>query len=237
MSRNIKNGLLGAVLAASVAGCVGGMGPDGTPPPNPMNPGDPTGSNGEPLASGGQDNTFNHDFDDRDPFDILSQEQTEGPPLIAMRLHSCQKMEYATLGTILSSLGVNLGNTATGSAGLLYSKGNQALGAPNYLARTREPTQNTTAGVTKMMDIFVQAAPEIIKAMPTQKACMVAGQPTQMFDASGKCTAAGVSCLKGSPASQQEVDLCNQAISDASSQQIGQSIAVGVILAAAHTCE
>src|SRR5690349_7050551 len=119
MSRNLKS-LLGAVLAVGVAGCVGGMPPDGTP--TPMNPGDPTGTGGEPLASGGQNNTFDHDFDDRDPFDILSQEQTEGPPLIAMRLHSCQKMEYATMGAILSSLGVDLGNTNTGSAGLLYSK-------------------------------------------------------------------------------------------------------------------
>jgi hypothetical protein len=236
MSRNSKSRLLGAVLAASVAGCVGGTDPMNPGPGNPGNP-DPTGTAGEPLATGGQGNTFDHDFDQRDPFDILSQELTEGPPLISMRLHSCQKMEYAALGALLSGLGVDLTNTNTGSAGKLYTSGGQALGAPNYSARTREPTQNTTAGVTKMMDVFIQAAPEIIQNMPTSQACMVKGQPTQMFDANGKCTAAGVSCLKGAPASQQEVDLCNQAITDASSPAIGQSIAVGVILAAAHTCE
>jgi hypothetical protein len=73
--------------------------------------------------------------------------------------------------------------------------------------------------------------------MPNQAACMVAGQATQMFDAQGKCTQAGVSCLVGAQATQAQVDLCNQVLTEASSAQVGQAIAVATILSAAHTCE
>ena len=101
----------------------------------------------------------------------------------------------------------------------------------------REAIEGTTSGDTKLFDIFVQAAPEIIAAMPNAAACMVAGAPTSMFDAQGKCTQAGVSCLQGMPATQDQVDLCNIALTEGSTSAVGQAIAVGTILAAANTCE
>jgi hypothetical protein len=235
------------LFLVSGAGCLG-TAPTGSTNPAPV--GDPSSggqaggtSGGFGLApqtsSGGQDNTFNHDNGDEiDPFQVLARIQQEGPPEISSRLHSCQKMKYETLGTVLTSLGVDMSKQSTPpSAGQLYQGGSQAMGAPNYLARVAEATENTTAGATKLFDIFTQAAPEIIAAMPNQAQCQVAGQPTQMFDANGQCTQAGISCLTGAPASQAQVDLCNQALTQASSSALGQQIAVATILAAAHTCE
>ncbi len=187
-----------------------------------------------PTTAGGTDNTFNHDLDNPDPFAVLQRIQDEGPPEIATRLHSCQKMKYATLGNVLSDFGVDLGSTGNPpTAGQLYSGGGQAMGMANYGARVAETIELTAAGATKLFDIFTQAAQEIIAAMPNSSRCM----GINMFDASGHCTLAGVTCLQGAPATQEQVALCNQALSEGSSPQIGQSVAVATILAAAHTCE
>jgi hypothetical protein len=183
-------------------------------------------------------NTFDHEIDPVDPFAVLSRIQDQGPPEISTRMHSCEKIKYATLGNLLTALGVNMAKTATPpSAGQLYKGGAQALGAPNYGARVPEAIENTTAGLTKLFDIFVQAAPEIITAMPTAAQCKKAGAAVSMFDGQGKCTLDGISCLQGAPASQAQKDLCDTVLTEGSTPQIGQAIAVATILAAAHTCE
>ncbi len=239
MSRKLNVSVF--VAAFSLAGCLGTApsGPGstgGTSNPNAPSAGSlglgPTGGVG-----GGMGNTFDHEDNNTDPFTILERIQQEGPPEVSTKMHSCQKLKYATLGNVLSSLGVNLGNTTKNSAGVLYTGGAQAMGAPNYTARVPEAIAPTTAGATKLFDIFVQAAPEIIKAMPTAQACMVAGAATNMFNADGTCNAAGISCLQGTPATQAQIDLCNSVASQASSQTVGQTIAVATILSAAHTCE
>ena len=236
------------VFAVSGAGCLGGA-PSGDPSQNPAPVGDPssTGTGGTGWlgiapssgdTSGGTDNTFDHPSDQVDPFAVLARIQEQGPPEISTRMHSCQKLKYATLGNLLVQLGVDLTKMSTPlSAGQLYNGGAQALGAANYGARVPEVIENTTAGATKTFDIFVEAAPEIIAAMPMNKACQVAGAATSMFDANGKCTAAGISCIQGSPSSQAQVALCNQALTEASTPTIGKTIAVASIMAAAHTCE
>lgn len=246
MSRTVNVSMF--IAAFSLAGCLGsaptgtgsgngtgagnGSTGTGTPGPDPGSLGlGPTGG-----TAGGMGNTFNHDNNEIDPFAVLQRIQQEGPPAISTRMHSCQKMKYATVGNVLAQLGVSLGGNGT-SAGALYSGGAQALGAPNYQARVPEALALTTAGATKLFDIFVQAAPEIIKAMPTNPSCMVAGAATNMFNADGSCTSAGVSCLQGAPATKAQVDLCNSVVGSASSATLGQTIAVATILAAAHTCE
>jgi len=208
------------------------------------NPNDPAANTDPNLGlaptdtSGGMGNTFDHDNTAPDPFEVLAKIQDEGAPEISTRMHSCSKIKYATLGNLLTALGVNLTKTGTPmTAGQLYKGGAQALGAPNFGARVREALEATTASDTKLFDIFAQAAPEIIAAMPTQSLCMVAGAATSMFDTNGNCTQAGVSCLQGAPATQAQVDLCTSAISSGSTTQIGQAIAVATILASAHTCE
>lgn len=223
------------IAALSLAGCGKGGGPAsaGGPEATP-----PSGSLG--LAGGnGVDstgNTFDHNDDGQpDPFAVLQRIQNEGPPEVSTKMHSCQKMEYATLGNILKQLGVNMAATGATSAAQLYLKGGQAMGAPNYGARVAEAISLSTAGATKLFDIFVAAAPEIIAAMP-----MVAqkgGAPVQMFDANGQCTSDGIAFVTGAPASQAQVDLCNNVLVAASSAQIGQTLAVATLLAAAHTCD
>jgi hypothetical protein len=144
-------------------------------------------------------------------------------------------MKYATVGNVLAQLGVNMGATGATSAAVLYKNGGQAMGAPNYGARVAESIELTTAGATKLFDIFVQAAPEIIAAIPN--VATKGGAAIQMFDANGKCTADGIAFLQGAPATQAQIDLCNNVLGSASSAQIGQTLAVATLLAAAHTCE
>lgn len=229
-----------------VVGAIGCLGAAPQPAPNP-NPGpgqtpDPGTSALLGLAPGGTsagpDNTFNHDLENPDPFDILSRIQQQGPPEISTRMHSCQKLKYATLGNVLKDLGVDFTKMSMPpSAGELYAGGAQAMGGPNYAARVAETVELTAAGATKLFDIFVAAAPEVIAAMPMSQRCLVGTTPTAMFDAAGHCTMAGITCLQGAPASQAQVDLCNQALTEGSTPQISQTIAVATILAAAHTCE
>ncbi len=196
----------------------------------PVNAGSPTGSL-DPA------NTFEHPDVETNPFDALSRAEDEGPPEIASRLHGCQKLRYGNLGRILSGLGVDISQNAMApAAGALWQTGAQALGAANYAARVPEALQLTTAGATKLFDIFVQAAPEIIRNMPNADRCKVHGQPIAMFD-SGGCTLNGISCLQGFLAYPEQKALCDRVIAQASTTQIGQIIAVASVLAAAHTCE
>lgn len=196
----------------------------------------PTGSASFALGEDGGARFENVPGDDTDPFQLATP-----PPLVASRLHGCGKLPYETLGNVLASRGVNLAAVAPQgkppTAGQLWKAAGPTIGAPNYATRTRELLTQTTAGATKVMDIFLMAAPEIIAAMPSLKACQVNGQPTRMFDAmSGACTYEGVLCLTGTPASAGQVDLCNQLLKDVPGA-IGQQIAVAALLSAAYTCE
>jgi hypothetical protein len=234
------------IAALSLAGCItgtagGGSSGSGTG----TGTGDQTQTPGGSLGvgagetAGGPGNTFNHDGDgmggETDPFAVLQRIQTEGPPEISTRMHSCQKMKYATVGTVLTKLGVNMAATATTSAAVLYKNGAQAMGAPNYGARVPESIDLTTAGATKLFDIFVQAAPEVIAAVPT--VAKKGGAAIQLFDANSKITSDGVAFLQGAPASQAQIDLANNILGSASTPQIGQTLAVATLLASAHTCE
>src|SRR5215471_10728537 len=150
------------IAIVSLAGCLG-QAPSGGPP---TTPGGDNSSTGAPAASGettgAQNNTFDHPNDGIDPFTLLQRVQTEGAPEVSTKMHSCQKLKYATVGNVLAKLGVNLNNATATSAGALYRNGSQAMGAPNYGARVAEAIELTTAGATKLFDIFVQGAPEIL---------------------------------------------------------------------------
>ncbi|HVK76817.1 MAG TPA: hypothetical protein VM734_26005 [Kofleriaceae bacterium] len=191
----------------------------------------------EGNASGGEENTYDHPGTNIDPFELLDRLRAEGPPRYAARVHSCPKMKYDTIGNVLRSRGVDTASTAGASAGALYRGGDQALGAPNYAARQRESRELSTATASKLFDIFVQAAPEIITNMPNRAECTVAGVGTQMFNADNQCTADGIACLLGVPATASHLELCNLTVSRASDVDKGKRIAVATLLAAANTCE
>jgi hypothetical protein len=215
-----------SLLAAAAFGCAGEeLGPLEE---NPL----PEGN-----ASGGEENTYDHPDTNVDPFELLERLRQEGPARYASRIHSCPKMKYDTLGTILASRGVNLANTTALSAGRMWRESDQALAAPNYGARQREGRELSTATASKMFDIYVQAAPEIIAAMPTRAECTVAGVGTEMFNASNQCNADGIACLLGVPATPSHLELCNLTVSRASDVEKGKRIAVASLLAAGQTCE
>jgi hypothetical protein len=227
--------LFGACVTGSDA-------PPPTPPAQDPTAQDPTQDPGLPGGgntggdSGDSGNSFEH-ADPIDPWAVLDRITVEGPPSYSAHVHSCMKMKYATLGRVLASRGVNLANTTTTSAGALYTGGNQAIGVASYPQRQAEATDLTTAGASKMLDIYASAAPEIIAAMPNRAECTVNGVAAQMFDATGACTSQGIECLTGLPATTANLELCTQIALRASTTTKGRNMAVAVTMAAAQICE
>jgi hypothetical protein len=214
-----------AAFALAAAACAA---PDDGPPSNMPPP------NG---TTGGDGTTFNHDNDAINVYDFVDRVYREGPPSFTSRVHSCFKIRYSTLGTLLTSLGVDLTRTTYPSAAVLYREGAAALGAPDYANRIREDRAITTAGAARMFDIFAAAADEIVSGLPSVQRCKIDGVGVQLFDGSDRCTADGITCLIGVPAMQAHVDQCTETVKDATTTAIGRRIAVALLLAAAHTCE
>ena len=193
--------------------------------------------------AGNEDNTFDHmsglgEDGNKDPMEVLTQRQDEGPPEIRTRLHSCQKIPVVTLRNILENFGVNL--SATGdppTAGQLLDDGAGPLGTAVYDARVGETIVWTSSGAAKQFDIFVQAAPEIIAALPLMTQCQESGTGAMIFDEYGRCLEAGVTCLLGKPATQQHLAICTDLVINASTLEKGKVIAVATLLSAAHSCE
>jgi hypothetical protein len=187
---------------------------------------------------GGEDNTYDHDNNaDVDPFELLDRIQQEGPPKYSSRLHGCVKLRYRTLGNLLASRGVDVAGGGALSAGDLYRTGYNAMGGANFAARIRENVEVTTSGSSRLFDIFVQAAPEIIANLGSRPECQLGGVPVTLFNASNQCMAEGITCLIGVPATADHVELCNFAVTHATDIEKGKRIAVASLLAAAHTCE
>jgi hypothetical protein len=206
------------------------------------------------TTSNNSADTFDH-FNDPgsdgslDPFQILQQREEEGPPEIRTRMHSCTKVAYASLGSLLSSMGVasiTAKTPAAGSAGDLYQNGSDAYGAAKFDAREAETYFQTTASATKLFDIFVMSAPEIIANITSATLaplCTYNGVNKPMFDpTSGACVYESASCIMGRPATPDDLALCNNVLAQVdptvmNDLVIKQNIAVAVLLSAAHTCE
>lgn len=132
------------------------------------------------------------------------------------------------------------------SAAFLYQTGKDSLSVPKTDSRTLEKDGHTTSSAMRIMDVFIQAAPEIIANIGTPSktpACTVDGENPHMFDPDdGSCVEEAVSCLIGYPATDDHMLLCNLILdkadtSDAIDVQKKQFIAVATLLSAAHTCE
>ena len=188
-------------------------------------------------AEGGEDNTFSHIDIYPDVWEIVQRNIDVGPAKFRARLHSCSKIPNNSLRNVLDSLGVDTNSDQNLSAGRIFRESGPALGAPNYEARIRENRSITTSSASKAFDIYVQAAPEIIDAMPNLGRCQIGGQGPEMFDGADNCTENGISCLIGSKATPEHVELCNETVTRASDVEIGKRMAVAVLAAAAHTCE
>lgn len=204
----------------------------------------------DPETSTNPDNNFHHPMEpsqpgQADPFEILKQRAAEGPPDVRTRMHSCSKMTYSALGEFLTSRGVNLATPGAGgvpSAGDLYKAAStkDALGVANFDARMGEAYYYTISSATKMFDIFVQAAPQVIANIQNMPECQVNGVGNPMFDTvTGKCDYYALSCIMGRPVSDDDLTLCNLMISQASPAELEnrKKVTVAAFLAAAHTCQ
>ena len=168
-------------------------------------------------------------------WELLDRLTKEGPPTFTSHMHSCPKVKYATLGNVLTGVGINAANTVAVSAGDLYTNGFAALGGANYPNRIRENVSITTSGASREFDIFAAGAPEVLAAFTANSIARCPG--VKLFDAGGACQPEGITCLIGQPASTDHVQFCNLTVSSASDVATGQKLAVAAILAAAYTCE
>ncbi len=213
-----------AILASTVlaSACTDEVPTENTPPPGS-------------TSGGSEDTTFDHENDYISPWELLDRLTKEGPPRYTSHVHSCSKVRYRTLGTVLTSLGVNIANTTALSAGDLYRNGANALGSPNYANRIRENIAITTSGASREFDIFAAAADEIQTAFTNGTIAACPG--AQLFDAANTCRPEGITCLIGAPATSRHLDYCNLTVSSASNVTVGKRLAVAAMLAAAYTCE
>lgn len=185
--------------------------------------------------------------DDSEHHQALPDCDTPSSLEIDTRLHSCQKLAYTALAGFLSSRGVNLALKGTpDTAGELYTGAVDSFGVPKPDSRVGEKSFHTTAAATKLFDIFLQAAPEIIANIADSvkaPACTLNGANQPMFDPStGACVEDSVTCLLGRPATPEDMLLCDVVLSkaapgDNNDLMIKQRIAVALILSAGHTCE
>jgi hypothetical protein len=132
-------------------------------------------------------------------------------------------------------------NPPAKSAAALYKAAVNSIGSPNYTNRIRESIGVTTSGASAEFDIFAAGADEITAALPNLERCKVNGVGPAMFDGN-QCNAAAITCLIGTPARPEHVDICNKSIMYASDHAaptpvIGKRLAVATLLAAAYTCE
>jgi hypothetical protein len=218
-------GISFAILASSVlasSACT-----DDLPPTDNL----PAGS-----TQGGENTTYDHDQTNQiSPWELLDRLTKEGPPSFTSHMHSCPKVKYATLGNVLTGVGINAANTVAVSAGDLYTNGAAALGAANYANRIRENVAITTSGASREFDIFAAGAPEVMTAFTNNTIARCPG--AKLFDTGGACQPEGITCLIGQPATTDHVQFCNLTVSSASDVATGQKLAVAAILAAAYTCE
>lgn len=244
MKTLVQKTSLRIALVAALAGCGGEMANGATLTPTGETP---TGE--APRVQGvfdpsettaGISNTFHHPgaldgVTPRTAREVLERMEEEGPPAFRARVHGCRKMRYGTVGRVLGGVGID--TAAETGAGQMWRDADQALGAPNYAARVPETTELTTASASRLFDILVAGAPEIIANMPAEERCMIGTRGAVMFDADGACTEEGLTCLLGEPASEEHVLLCTELASRATTPEKGQIIAVASMLAAAATCE
>ncbi len=202
---------------------------------------------GDEGTTGSPDNTFDHDNSGKSPWDVIAEQQVNGPARYTSRIHGCVKIRYSAVGNILRSRGINTaGNAAANSAGGLYNSGQNSMGAPSYVNRVRENHLPTTAGMSRLFDIFASASTEIIAgfAASTIDACKVNGVSPPLFNNNGaECNPEAFKCLLGLPLTAEHVDICNKTIAGARNANnqpdpaIGQRLAVAALLSAAHICE
>lgn len=226
-----------SVLAVALAGCEGATS-DTLSNGGTTDPRDPN------ATAGGEDTTFDHANDpggeapgaNTNPPTDPAQVRLVGAPEVQSRLHSCGKLTYTSLGSILTSRGLTGGGQrppATQSGQQIYTATATAaaFGAANYNGRVPEAPFASTSAMAKMFDIFTMASYDAVDAAFAAPACGA----TKVIGPDGKFTKDGLTCLIGKPARDEHVAIANDAI--AKNPTDGAKLAIAALLSAAHTCQ
>ncbi len=132
------------------------------------------------------------------------------------------------------------------TAAFLYFTGKDAFEVPRQDSPFPEKDQHSVSSSLKLMDIFIEAAPEVIKNIGDPgkaPACSLGGKNQPMFNpGDGSCVHESVSCLIGRPASDDHMLLCNLILqkanpSDPADVMRKQRIAVATLMTGANLCE
>ena len=127
------------------------------------------GSGDRYATAGGEDNTANHNNDPGAADPAAGQQPPEpaqvrqiGSPEVTSRLHSCGKLTYSSLGSLLTSRGLTGqgGGRPQGiqSSRQIFDGAASAFGGPNYGGRVPEAPFALTSAVAKLFDIFAMAS-------------------------------------------------------------------------------
>jgi hypothetical protein len=141
----------------------------------------------------------------------------------------------------------------TDSAAFVYCSSQLTLGLPQYAARLSEATTITSGTGTKMMDLYATSATELEKLVTMNANALPAtatgckdpntGAQAKMFNADNTCNEAGVTCLQGYQATDDQVNLCSSVVTQAVAQgadpalTLGRRLAIAVVLAGSQMCE
>lgn len=158
----------------------------------------------------------------------VENEAKVGGPDVVSRLHACGKMSNAALGDYLRSRGL----AANSRAVQAFNAGVQSLGAASYTARVPESAFPSVSAHSKMFDIAVLAAADLITGMKTSTAC----PGVDLVATDGKTlTKDGISCLIGYPATDTHVEVSGLAIAENPTD--GAKLAVAAIIQSTIMCE
>ncbi len=130
------------------------------------------------------------------------------------KLRSCGKLRFDTLKIALKSRGINVDNTANGSAGALLKRAEPVWGLANFPSRVPETTRNSTSGLVGLQDIMIAVGEELVTNMNQDGAFgNGACQGSKLFEGMA-CNKDGFACLLGVTPSQRQIDLCSNLIND-----------------------
>ena len=172
--------------------------------------------------------------------------------------YSCAPLGYRAAGQMLVGLGVAIklepllsplpkagdpappkdpGNQGEPTAAQkAYTAARSSFGVADYANRNPEATQVGTAQLAKMGDLFIQAAPEILKNFSTAPRC----GGVQLFDDSQHFSRESLSCIGGEVATDDQVKLAAQlmdrAVAQGMTQQGAQELVIAGYLSAQFTC-
>jgi hypothetical protein len=158
----------------------------------------------------------------------VENEAKVGGPDVVSRLHACGKLSNAALGQYLTSRGLAQNSRAYQA----FTAGAGSLGGPAYAARVPEAAFPSISAHSKMFDIAVLAAQDMITGMKTSTAC----PGVDLLAADGKSlTKDGISCVIGFPATDTHVEVSGLAIAENPTD--GAKIAVAALIQSTIICE